>query len=111
MSGSVPRKDAITRQDFSTLVIFGLHRTRMHIRPKLPQSTYRAVSDAVASFLSVNFSAITMIAMEERKQRVSVNESMCFLLFGPSAVDSASATNITTAQLPKWMASFPLQLH
>ena len=40
------RKDAIARQNVFTLVIFGLHRTCMHIRAKLPQSTYRAVSNA-----------------------------------------------------------------
>ena len=39
------QKDAITGQNVSTLVILGLHRKRMHIRPKLPCSTYRAVSD------------------------------------------------------------------
>ena len=39
------RKDAIARQYVFTLVISGLHRTHMHIRPKLPRSTYRAVSD------------------------------------------------------------------
>ena len=44
-SGSVPQKDAIARQHVFTLVIFGLHRTRMHIRLKLPRNTYRAVSD------------------------------------------------------------------
>ena len=44
-SGWVPRKDVTVGQNVSTLVIFGLHRTRMHIRTRLPHSMYRAVSD------------------------------------------------------------------
>ena len=44
-SGSVPGKDAITKQTVFTWVIFGVYRTCMHIRPILTHSMYRAVSD------------------------------------------------------------------
>ena len=46
----VPRKDAITRKKILPWSFsFCIEHVCMHIRTKLPRSTYRAVSDDVAS--------------------------------------------------------------